>query len=536
MRIAHNKSGISMSRYVRNAKGEAAKRLKKLSTGYRINAAGDDASGLAISERMRGQIAGLTAVRGNAEDGISLVRTAEGALAEIHTMLDRMLELSEQSATGTYDETLDRQQLQKEIEQIKQEIDRIAEDTNFNGISLFNGSLEDGSDIAIVTSGAVSTRLSPAEARRSWLADGPLHFGARIGDLIELGLQTESGGSYQIELEISDGEIVDADSGARFTFELPPEYDTWGELVPAGQRAVPADALREAVRSAVFQVTDGMFQLSDDGRTFESTRNDGSVVNGLFGRRTDAAGNKSHISLGELMVSQEQRAYLSLYGVTAVKGERTTEQLRQSVFSVNGRDFLLLSEEADLKLVQHKLGDGVTLLAGKTLGEAAGQLARATGLTVHHAEAEEVAFSFNGGQALRLQIGESSASCDRLSLSLRDMHCDALGLAGIDISSQSGAVSALDTIERVIDSISDMRGGLGAAQNRLDQTIQDLAVSKHSTQTSEALIRDTNMARELTAYTKDGILVQSASAMMAQANQLPETVLQLFGPDALPEL
>ena len=141
MRIQHNIAALNSYRNLTGNNNAVSKNLEKLSSGYRINRAGDDAAGLAISEKMRAQITGLNTAQKNAQDGVSLVQTAEGALTEVHSMLNRMVELADQSANGTYDNAVDRANLQKEITSLKSEIDRIADSTNFNGINLLDGSL-----------------------------------------------------------------------------------------------------------------------------------------------------------------------------------------------------------------------------------------------------------------------------------------------------------------------------------------------------------------------------------------------------------
>ncbi len=140
MRIQHNIAALNSYRNLTNNNSAVSKNLEKLSSGYKINRAGDDAAGLAISEKMRAQITGLNTAQKNAQDGVSLVQTAEGALTEVHSMLNRMVELADQSANGTYDNAVDRANLQKEITSLKDEIDRIAKSTNFNGINLLDGS------------------------------------------------------------------------------------------------------------------------------------------------------------------------------------------------------------------------------------------------------------------------------------------------------------------------------------------------------------------------------------------------------------
>lgn len=155
MRIQYNIAALNSYRQLGNNNNAVAKNLEKLSSGYKINRAGDDAAGLAISEKMRAQITGLETAQKNANDGISLVQTAEGAMTGVHSMLNRMVELADQSANGTYDNNVDRANLQKEVKSLKSEVDRISDGTNFNGINLLDGSLSSSSSVGGLTGGAI---------------------------------------------------------------------------------------------------------------------------------------------------------------------------------------------------------------------------------------------------------------------------------------------------------------------------------------------------------------------------------------------
>ena len=171
MRIQHNIMAMNAYRNYTNNTSALSKNLEKLSSGYKINRAGDDAAGLAISEKMRAQITGLDKAQDNAKDGISLVQTAEGALTEVHDMLNRMYELAEQSANGTFEDATDRNQLQKEVDQLKSEIDRIADSANFNGIKLLDGSMKDGTTVAIDAGTVTGTMNGAAIAASSGTVD-----------------------------------------------------------------------------------------------------------------------------------------------------------------------------------------------------------------------------------------------------------------------------------------------------------------------------------------------------------------------------
>ena len=404
MRIQNNIMAMNAYRNYSNNTSALSKNLEKLSSGYKINRAGDDAAGLAISEKMRAQITGLKGAQSNAKDGVSLVQTAEGALTEAHDMLNRMYSLAEQSANGTYENETDRAQLQKEVTELKSEINRIADSSNFNGINLLDGSMEragaDGAVGLVLTSGA-----------------GAIDF-----------KQTSSGAT-----------------NASATFDLDLSKLSFDTLT-----------------------TDSTFTLRINGKDYDVNVTAGvtdatglakAVATGLAGKVADGRGTKFTIAV-------------------AAAGKLTFTAGAQGVLSQKD--------------------------AGLTTARAV------------------------GGKSLSLQIGDTSDDFNQLSVSIKDCHTDSLGIAGIDIGTQEGAKTALDTIESAINYVSDVRGTLGATQNRLDHTMNNLSVMQENIQDAESTIRDTDVAEEMMSYTKNNILVQSAQAMLAQANQVPQGVLQLL--------
>ena len=202
MRIQHNIAALNSYRQLSGNNNVLSKNLEKLSSGYRINRAGDDAAGLAISEKMRAQIKGLETAQKNANDGISLVQTAEGNLTEVHSMLNRMVELATQSANGTYDDSVDRANLQKEVDSLLDEIDRIAEGANFNGIKLLDGSLGGAKVTATDSVAAVVTNAGTLDNK---LAGGT----ATVGNITE-----GTAGGAKATVEISFAEITGPTAGA----------------------------------------------------------------------------------------------------------------------------------------------------------------------------------------------------------------------------------------------------------------------------------------------------------------------------------
>ena len=401
MRIQHNIAALNSYRNLTGNNNAVSKNLEKLSSGYRINRAGDDAAGLAISEKMRAQITGLNTAQKNAQDGVSLVQTAEGALTEVHSMLNRMVELADQSANGTYDNAVDRANLQKEIKSLKNEIDRIADSTNFNGIDLLNGDLSTSTTSAI--QGAANGTNSAVDLTFTF-AD-----------------QFADGKSLSVKL---------AHNGAKDTLEA--EVDADGKITITGNAAksYTADDVKKALASA----------------------------------NTDK--------------------------VTDVTQKAKVKELLSTV---------------------NITGTGIT---GKTGNN---NFAETTG-----------AAGTPQGKALTLQIGDTSADFNQMSVSIGDMHTKSLGIDGIDIGTQEGAKTAVDKIKAAINSVSSTRGDLGAIQNRLEHTINNLSVTAENMTAAESRIRDVDMANEMMAYTKNNILVQSSQAMLAQANQIPQGVLQLL--------
>ena len=398
MRIQHNIMAMNAYRNYTGNTSALSKNLEKLSSGYKINRAGDDAAGLAISEKMRAQITGLDKAQDNAKDGISLVQTAEGALTEVHDMLNRMYEIAEQSANGTYENGTDRVQLQKEVNQLRSEIDRIADSANFNGIKLLDGDMAGYTD-------ATSTKISVTAGG----SNTPMKVAFDLTGFAVGSKVSEAGGKMSVSL---GGKSYDVDVTANMTAK-----DFGDKLVAA----INADAPTGAAAGA-----------------FTAANNNGKIT------------------------------------LTAAN---------------NGVD-----------------ADAAALFEGKNF----------------------VTSAKEGVGGLVLQIGDTSDSWNKLYVSVKDTKSAAIGIADLDIATQDGAAAALDTIKSAINYVSDVRGTLGATQNRLDHTINNLSVMEENIQDAESTIRDTDVADEMMAYTKNNILIQSAQAMLAQANQVPQGVLQLL--------
>ena len=417
MRIQHNIMAMNAYRNYNNNTSALSKNLEKLSSGYKINRAGDDAAGLAISEKMRAQITGLKAASKNVKDGVSLVKTAEGALQEVHDMLNRMDSLATQSANGTYDDAVDRDNLQKEVNALRSEIDRIADSSNFNGIKLLDGSMGKAT-------GEPTTKLA---------------VGAALGD-----------GATITKVY---GASLDATAGKEDT-------------VAITQGTANKNELSVTVTKADGSATTTKIDLKN-----AITVTSGSKVGKAFGDDGMQAGDTAVLDLSSVGLGRIE--------FTATKALADTEKI------------------------------GTAVAAGIS-GKAKPADPNATG----------------GG--LDLQIGDTADKFNKLTISVGDMHAKALGIGDLSIADQTGAAAAIDKIKTAINTVSSTRGDLGAAQNRLEHTQNNLSVMTENIQDAESTIRDTDVADEMMAYTKNNILVQSAQAMLAQANQVPQGVLQLL--------
>lgn len=518
MRIQHNIMAMNAYRNYTNNTSALSKNLEKLSSGYKINRAGDDAAGLAISEKMRAQITGLETAQKNAKDGISLVQTAEGALTEVHDMLNRMVELANQSANGTYDGT-DRQQLQKEVQQLQSEIDRIADSSNFNGIKLLDGSLEEGGKTAIDITGLTTATSAPTASSASTATGITANDikGLQNGDSITISFATEEGDSYSVTLTKKDETLVDKATGKAYSF---------------GAATTAAD-FKAAVEGAFTNATGGAFKVDATvgngiSITSDTKGANAPVISAIGATKTTAAGVTSAINLGNTTVNKASAETVNVSAANGTAAAVAGVGSKDNIFTINGQKFVLIQRDTNVKATQEAVGDDVTVLVGDSLGAVAGQLAQATGLDIKADKTSGISISTGSGSSLTLQIGDTSDSYNRLDVGIKDMHAASLGIGGINIATQEGAAAATDLIKAAINKVSDVRGTLGATQNRLDHTINNLSVMTENIQDAESTIRDTDVADEMMAYTKNNILVQSAQAMLAQANQVPQGVLQLL--------
>ena len=433
----------------------------------RINRAGDDAAGLAISEKMRGQIRGLKQAARNAQDGISLIQTAEGALNEIHAILQRMRELATQASTDTNTGT-DRAEIQKEIDQLAEEITRIAETTQFNTQELLDGTL-----------------------------NVKFHIGANSTQNVELGINAMT--SKALGLETAGKFTADVDGLVFDTKDANIKSVT--VVVSEGDNGAASATLQDGVLTVSLTV----------GGAGAETQLDLDMINDAleeYGVQASgdlpAAGTNKTVGFGAVVAT--------IGGIDEAYANIADADIKELVFADNEDNTIGVSVEKAARSAEDGGGYKVTVTVGQdvTLKELNAAL-KGYGIQID-SHNEDV----NGDTVVGV-IGEAVI-----------LDTDAGNIA-IRVDTQASADKAITTINDAIEKVSTERSKLGAMQNRLEHTIANLGTSAENLQAAESRIRDLDMAEEMMAFTKNNILQQAATAMLAQANMAPQSVLQLLG-------
>ncbi|MBD5117674.1 MAG: flagellin [Clostridiales bacterium] len=581
MRIQHNIMAMNAYRNYTNNVSAMKKNLEKLSSGYKINRAGDDAAGLAISEKMRAQITGLETAQKNAKDGISLVQTAEGAMTEVHDMLNRMVELATQSANGTYDNETDRYQLQKEMDQLRAEINRIADSSNFNGIKLLDGSMEDKIAVSAEQNLTVTHVLDGKEGAKETLGEFKLDLSQatwtntktnaaanitmKLGD-VDLKLNGTNttlavgAGNTVTGKDVADaiydnlattGEWTDKegneytvtnDGNGVLTFTQKKGADLTAGTALDFKPATDAEYTPGATPTLGIKYNQGSVQAITVTKNGASA-GDRLYAQGKFNLTADHVKDGGTLTIGDTTYVfavgknskyADQANVIDLTDLTADSDDLLTEAAqRLSAVAEGNKNFFvetdaktatvyLTEKEGGVDYSVNKLG-GTDGKGKYDNGNAVAQNSDWNGLVKYGSIDVD-----KSTKALTLQIGDTADSYNQLKVSIGDIHTKALGLDSISIADQDSAAAAVDAIKAAINKVSDIRGTLGATQNRLDHTINNLSVMTENIQDAESTIRDVDVAEEMMAYTKNNILIQSAQAMLAQANQVPQGVLQLL--------
>ena len=466
MVVQHNISAMNANRMLGITQGQLSKSTEKLSSGYKVNRAADDAAGLSISEKMRKQIRGLEQATANAEDGISAVQTAEGALTEVHDMLQRMNELAVKASNGTMSLD-DRQTVQDEVDQLLTEIDRVAETTKFNETYLLKGDKDTKTVTVNAHDAGITGTLTQNTTKATFVMDE-----LKIGDTIKIGGKEYTIGGNQAAVKASltatTGEVVTVD-GTQYT----------------------------VVGSAAEENSDKNMLTLDNIKAKVGVGST-AVYNGkTFTAMTTAAG--------------------------ADTGTQTTP-------TIDAKNPLVVTSSQAYKMINEELK-----LASST---GATKSAATVGTAPTAATGGKVTFEITKGKVDRkealtfsLHVGADADMTNKIGVEINALDTAGLGIEGLNVKDSTGtaATYAIDAISDAVAKVSAQRSALGAVQNRLEHTINNLDNVVENTTAAESQIRDTDMATEMVKYSKNNILQQAGQSMLAQANQSNQGVLSLLG-------
>lgn len=570
MVISTNMSALNTTNQLNKNTSLMNSSLAKLSSGYSINSAADNAAGLAISEKMRSQIQGLDQASSNSQDAISLVQTADGALDETTSILKRMRELAVQASSDTLTDD-DRESIQDEVDQLRQEIDRISNDTEYNTKKLLNG--DSGS------STAVSGTNSAAIVASATVAGNNTATGTYTVNYTAVATQATTG------LETSTtGIAASTDSASAFAGDITINGTTItiasGDTIEGVLEKINAQSDTTGVSATLDTTTAGNYYIKLTEESYGSDSEitlaaDNATLTGLFNATssttatsvtvtgTDAAGTIN----GAIATADGNT--LTAFGLTVTGDDKALSALYSSYETTNSTAISAVSAATtaltsalatqDATNGDTALTDLYNTLASATKGTSAytaAESALTTALTAQDTANSDTALmdlytdltdaqdaldlipvatanvDVDASNALTFQVGANSNQT--MTVSISDMDANALGVAGststtgIDLTSASSATTAITSIDAAIKKVSAERSNLGAVQNRLESTINNLDTESENLTSAESNIRDTDMASEMAEYTKLSVITQAATAMLAKANQQPQQVLTLL--------
>ena len=474
MVVQHNLRAMNSNRMLGITQGTLSKSTEKLSSGYKVNRAADDAAGLSISEKMRKQIRGLTQASLNAEDGISSVQTAEGALTEVHDMLQRMNELAVKASNGT-NSLSDRQTIQDEVDQLLTEIDRVAETTKFNETYLLKGDTDKVTKYAAAKDAGITGQMTEGATKATFTMSA-----LKLGDTITIG-----GTKYTIgtlDKTKVQGSIGVAQAGEQVTVN--------GVQYTVAKDATEVNVDKNILTIASIQakVTDGSTAIYN-GKTYnvmtdtrDTTRKEGTAADGI----DDVDATVITTTAAYKKISQELRL------ANTIGTDSTTSYVNMT-----------------------KVGVSDAIVGTTTIGFS---ITKGT-----YQQKEALNFS--------LHVGADADMTNKISVKIDTMDTAGLGIKGLNVKDSSGAAAtyAIDAIADAVAKVSAQRSLLGAVQNRLEHTINNLDNVVENTTAAESQIRDTDMATEMVKYSNNNILSQAGQSMLAQSNQANQGVLSLLG-------
>ncbi|MEK4076505.1 flagellin [Paenibacillus sp. FSL M7-0656] len=554
MIINHNIPALNTHRQLSINTGNTNKNIEKLSSGLRINRAGDDAAGLAISEKMRGQIRGLDQASRNAQDGISLIQTAEGALNETHSILQRQREIANQSANGTNTDS-DRQALQDEMNQLTSEINRIGNTTEFNTQKLLNGGIgSNGSDKLTQATSAQKTASVANAGNAVALTGATITVDNRTFDLssITVGSVGASAAANAKALktaldEVTSGgvklsELVDIKVGANDALEFTAKSTgSTSKLDFAGAAALGVGATAtatgdpstieragleggNALTAADVSIAAGATLKFTVGSESEVTVNLNSGVDPKTYDTNNTDANVAKAAMDSLI--KDLNASLQSAGLDSKITASLSKDNKIQFISETGKDIKLgaspaagmgLSNAATIGNIDQVVGAGAQGVGFSTKFQIGANTGQSMSLQINDVRAAALGITGNAGQA---GFTKDNAVTNGSN--------DIKGEAALNISTREDASKAIAVLDKATSLVSSERAKLGAVQNRLEHTINNLGTASENLTAAESRIRDVDMAKEMMSQTKNNILAQAAQAMLAQANQAPQGVLQLL--------
>ena len=494
MVVQHNMQAANANRMLNVTTSAQSKSTEKLSSGYRINRAADDAAGLTISEKMRKQIRGLDQASTNAQDGVSSVQTAEGALTEVHSMLQRMNELATQAANGTNSKDSDRQAIQDEIDQLTTEIDRVSETTKFNETYLLKG--EAGTktiNMKAHDAGLKGTLTDNGDGTATFVMDT-----LNAGDKVSIG-----GKNYTIGTDTTDADKA---------FKKGLGHDT------------PAAGDKATLNGVEYKYYDAIAADTGTGPNKKLGTAEGwySVDPATLNNTTAAT------------TAQKETAAFTANGAKVTVGSQTYAVINDTKDAagtanpdgVDDNDSTIITKAHAYKLAADELLAANQIGDTKGVAAVANAGAKADGSFTITTGKAEVANSLS----FSLHVGADADMTNKIQVNIDAMDSASLGIKGLNVKDDSGnaATYAVDAISDAISKVSSQRSALGAVQNRLEHTINNLDNVVENTTTAESRIRDTDMAEEMVNYSKNNILAQAGQSMLAQANQSNQGVLSLL--------
>ncbi len=513
MVVQHNLRAMNANRMLGITQGTLSKSAEKLSSGYKVNRAADDAAGLSISEKMRKQIRGLTQASLNAEDGISAVQTAEGALTEVHDMLQRMNELATKASNGT-NALSDRQTIQDEVDQLLTEIDRVAETTKFNETYLLKGDKDTVKKYVNAKDAGLEGTLSEGATMATFTMNT-----LKVGDTIQIAGKTYTIGEFDKDADMS---ATTPNPGAFAHIKASLAVAKAGEQITLDgvQYTVVSSAAEKNEDKNMLEITDIQGKIKEGSHAIYKGVDYYAMQDRVDPLGVATAATPNGVDDNNANVITAQKAYQMVYQELILANNIGTDVKQAAIDDNNGM----------------KLGTGAMTKTELSTVDATN--AAKLNDAAYTAATDKISFIINKGQVnvkedlnFSLHVGADADMTNKIGVGIKALDTAGLGIKGLNVKDTTGAAAtyAIDSIADAISTVSSQRSLLGAVQNRLEHTINNLDNVVENTTSAESTIRDTDMATEMVKYSNANILSQAGQSMLAQGNQSNQGVLSLLG-------